>query len=267
MGKSVSILSDAEIGLVRESSLLVGKTLAEVARHCAPGVTTRQLDRVAEDFIRGHGAEPAFKGYQDFPATLCTSVDDQVVHGIPNDEPLKEGMIVSVDCGVKWNGFYGDSAYTFCIGEVSEEVKKLLRVTQECLKLGVAQAMVNNRTGDIGFTVQQHAESNRYGVVRELVGHGVGRELHMAPEVPNYGKRGHGMKLGAGMVIAIEPMINMGSKEVRQLDDGWTVITRDGKPSAHFEHTVAVRAGQPEVLSTFSYIEDVLKTKGELITA
>ena len=267
MGKSVSYLGDEEIALVRESSLLVGKTLAEVARHCGVGVTTRKLDQVAEEFIRDHGAEPGFKGYHGFPASLCTSVQDQVVHGIPDDRPLEEGMIVSVDCGVKKNGFFGDSAYTFCIGEVSEEVKRLLRVTQECLKFGIAQAVINNRTGDIGFAIQHHAESNQYGVVRELVGHGVGRQLHEAPEVPNYGKRGHGMKLGAGMVIAIEPMINMGSKEVRQLDDGWTVITRDGKPSAHFEHTIAIRAGQPEVLSTFSYIEDVLKTKGELVGA
>jgi methionyl aminopeptidase len=266
MAKSVSIYSDADIARVRESSLLLGKTLAEVAERIAPGVTTRELDAIAEEFIRDHGAEPAFKGYGGFPASLCISVDDQVVHGIPNNKPLEEGSIVSVDCGVKLNGFIGDSAYTFCVGEVEEKVKKLLLVTQECLRLGIAAAIAGNRVGDIGFAIQQHAETHRYGVVRELTGHGVGRELHMSPEVPNYGKRGHGAKLMAGTVLAIEPMINMGSKEVRQLDDGWTVITRDGKPSAHFEHTIAVRNGEAEVLSTFSYIEDVLKKKGELVT-
>jgi methionyl aminopeptidase len=267
MGKSMSIYSDADIASVRESSLLLGKTLAEVAEHIAPGITTRELDAIAEQFIRDHGAEPAFKGYGGFPASLCISVNDQVVHGIPNGKPLEEGSIVSVDCGVKKNGFIGDSAYTFCVGEVEEKVKKLLLVTQECLRLGIAAAVANNRVGDIGFAIQQEAERHKYGVVRELTGHGVGRELHMSPEVPNYGKRGHGVKLMSGMVLAIEPMINMGSKEVRQLDDGWTVITRDGAPSAHFEHTIAVRNGEAEVLSTFSYIEDVLKKKGELVTA
>jgi len=265
MARTVNYRSDAEIALVRESSLLVGKTLAEVARHLGPGVTTHHLDRVAEEFIRDHGAEPAFKGYHGFPATLCISIDAQVVHGFPGTAPLKEGSVVSVDCGVKWNGFFGDSAYTFCVGEVAPETRMLLQVTQECLKAGIAQAIEGNRIGDIGWAVQQHAEAHGYGVVRELVGHGVGRELHEAPEVPNYGRRGQGVKLGSGMVIAIEPMINMGSKEVRQLDDGWTIVTRDGRPSAHFEHTIAVRAGEAEVLSTFSHIEDVLRMKGELI--
>jgi len=266
MGKAVVYLSDDEIALVRESSLLVGKTLAEVARHIGPGVTTGKLDVVAEEFIRDHGGVPGFKGLYGCPSTLLVSVDDQVVHGLPGERELRDGSIASVDCGVLMNGFYGDSAYTFCVGEVSPEVRKLLVVTQECLALGIAQAVESNRTGDIGFAVQQHAESNGYGVVRELVGHGVGRKLHEAPEVPNYGKRGHGVRLRNGMVIAIEPMINMGIKEVKQMSDGWTVSTRDGKPSAHFEHTVAVRQEIAEVLSTFSHIEDVLKKKGELVS-
>ena len=267
MGKSVSILSDAEIGLVRESSLLVGRTLAEVAKRIRPGVTTGDLDELAEQFIRDSGAVPGFKGLYDCPSTLLISVNDEVVHGLPGKRELREGDIASVDCGVLMNGFYGDSAYTFCIGDVSEEAKRLLRITQECLRLGIDQAVANNRTGDIGYAIQSHAEKNGCGVVRELTGHGVGRKLHEGPEVPNFGKRGHGSKLVAGMALAIEPMINLGSKEVRQLDDGWTVITRDGRPSAHFEHTVAVRPGKAEVLSTFSYIEDVLKKKGELVVA
>ena len=197
---------------------------------------------------------------------MLTSVNEQVVHGLPGDRPLKDGDVASVDCGVLMNEFYGDSAYTFCVGEVAPETLELLRVTRECLALGIAQAVDNNRTGDIGFAIQQHAESNGYGVVRELVGHGVGRKLHEAPEVPNYGKRGHGVQLKSGMALAIEPMINMGVKEVKQTSDGWTVVTRDGKPSAHFEHTVVVRAGKAEVLSTFQYIEDVLEQKGELVT-
>lgn len=262
----MSILSDAEIGLVRESSLLVGRTLAEVAKRIGPGVTTAELDELAEQFIRDNGAIPGFKGLYDCPSTLLISVNDEVVHGLPGKRQLREGDVASVDCGVLMGGFYGDSAYTFCIGEVREDVRKLLRITQECLMLGIDQAVANNRTGDIGHAIQVHAEKNGYGVVRELTGHGVGRKLHEGPEVPNYGKRGHGAKLQEGMALAIEPMINMGTKEVRQLDDGWTVITRDGKPSAHFEHTVAVRQGKAEVLSTFSYIEDVLKQKGELIT-
>lgn len=265
MGRTVSYLSEEEVALVRESSLLVGRTLAEVARHIAPGVTTRQLDRVAEEFIRDHGAEPVFKGYNGFPASLCTSVNDEVVHGFPDDALLRDGDLVSVDCGVKKNGFIGDSAYSFAIGEVSAEVKRLMRVTQECLDRGIAQAVTGNRVGDIGWAVQSHAEANGYGVVRELTGHGVGRELHEAPEVPNYGRRGHGAKLATGMVIAIEPMINMGTREVVQHDDGWTIATRDGKPSAHYEHTLAVRPGKAEVLTTFSHIEDVLKSKGVLV--
>lgn len=249
MGKSVIILSDDEVAVLKESSLLVGRTLAEVARHIAPGVTTQKLDAIAEEFILDNGAIPGFKGLYGCPSTLLISVDDQVVHGLPGDRALQEGNVASVDCGVLMNGFYGDSAYTFCVGEVAPEVKKLLRVTQECLELGIAQAVENNRTGDIGFAIQQHAESNGYGVVRELVGHGLGRKLHEAPEVPNYGRRGHGVRLRSGMALAIEPMINMGVKEVKQMSDGWTVTTRDGKPSAHFEHDVVVRAGKAEVLS------------------
>ena len=260
-------LSDAEIAVLKESSLLVGKTLAEVAKHIAPGVTTGELDRIAEEFIRDNGAVPGFKGLYDCPSTLLISVNEQVVHGLPGTRALRDGDIASVDCGVLMNGFYGDSAYTFTVGEVAEPVKRLLRVTRECLDKGIAAATEGNRTGDIGYAVQQHAESNGYGVVRELVGHGVGRKLHEAPEAPNYGKRGHGVKLRTGMVLAIEPMINMGVKEVKQLQDGWTVVSRDGKPSAHYEHNVAVRAGRAEVLSTFSYIEDVLKKKGELVWA
>jgi methionyl aminopeptidase len=262
MSKKVVDLSDGDIALLKESSLLVGKTLAEVAKHIAPGVRTGELDRLAEEFIRDSGAVPGFKGLYGCPSTLLISVNEEVVHGLPGDRQLRDGDIASIDCGVLMNGLYGDSAYTFTIGEVPEEVKRLLRVTQECLELGIAAAVEGNRTGDIGFAIQQHAEANGYGVVRELVGHGLGRKLHEPPEVPNYGRRGQGVKLRTGMVLAIEPMINMGVKEVKQLDDGWTIATRDGKPSAHFEHNVAVRKDKAEVLSTFSYITDVLKSKG-----
>ncbi len=260
-------LGDDEIAVLKESSLLVGKTLAVVAERIAPGVTTGELDRLAEEFIRDNGAIPGFKGLYGCPSTLLISVNEQVVHGLPGDRALRDGDVASVDCGVLMNGFYGDSAYTFCVGEVASPVKQLLRITLECLDMGIGAAIENNRTGDIGNAIQQHAESNGYSVVRELVGHGVGRKLHEAPEVPNYGKRGHGVKLRTGMVLAIEPMINMGKKEVKQLNDGWTVVTRDGKPSAHFEHNVAVRAGKAEVLSTFSYIEDVLKKNGTSVRA
>ncbi len=263
MGRTVDLLGDDDIALLKESSLLVGRTLAEVARRIAPGITTGELDRMAEEFIRDNGAVPGFKGLYGCPSTLLISVNDQVVHGLPGDRPLRDGDVASVDCGVLMNGLYGDSAYTFMVGEVAAPVKQLLRVTQECLALGIEQAVENNRTGDIGHAIQQHAEKHGFGVVRELVGHGVGRKLHEPPEVPNYGRRGHGAKLRTGMVLAIEPMINIGTKEVKQLGDGWTIVTRDGRPSAHFEHNVAVRAGQAEVLSTFSYIEDVLKAKGE----
>ncbi len=266
MAKTVNILSDAEIALVRESSLLVGRTLAEVAGKIAPGVTTSQLDRLAETFIRDNGGLPGFKGLYGCPSTLLISVNQEVVHGLPGDRELRDGDVASVDCGVLMNGFYGDSAYTFCVGDVATEVRQLLTVTQECLARGIANAIVNNRVGDIGHAIQEHAEAHGYGVVRELVGHGVGRKLHEPPEVPNYGRRGQGVLLRDGLVIAIEPMINMGTKDVRQLEDGWTIATRDGRPSAHFEHTIAVRAGKAEVLSTFSYIEDVLRSKGELVS-
>ena len=247
-----------EIELLRESSLLVGKTLAEVAKLIKPGVTTLQLDKIAEEFIRDNGAEPGFLGYGGFPNTLCTSVNEAVVHGVPNDKPLIDGDIVSVDCGTLLNGFYGDSAYTFEIGEVTPEIHKLLEVTKECLNKAVEAAVSGNRIGDIGYAVQKHAENNGYGVVRELVGHGLGRGLHEKPEVPNYGRRGRGLKMKEGLVIAIEPMINLGVKEVTQLEDGWTIVTKDRKPSAHFEHDVAIGKGKAEVLSTFKYIEEVL---------
>ncbi len=259
-GRTIYYKTEEEIDLLRESSLLVGKTLAEVAKALKPGVTTLELDAIAEEVIRDNGATPGFKGFGGFPNTLCTSVNEQVVHGIPNNVPLKDGDIVSIDCGVKKNGFYGDSAYTFEVGEVSAEIKELLRTTRECLKLGIEQAIAGNRIGDIGHAVQQHAENAGFGVVRELVGHGLGKGLHEAPEVPNYGRRGNGVKLREGLVLAIEPMINLGSRQVKQLSDGWTIVTSDGKPSAHYEHDVVVRKGNAEVLSTFDWIEEVLET-------
>lgn len=246
---------------MRLSSLLVGKTLAEVAKLIKPGVTTEELDVMAEEFIRDNNALPGFKGLYDCPSTLLCSVNEAVVHGLPTKKPLVNGDIVSVDCGVLMNDFYGDAAYTFMVGEVKPEVKKLLEVTQECLQRGIEQAVHGKRIGDIGYAIQQHAEENGYGVVRELVGHGLGRSLHEGPEVPNYGKRGQGVQLKEGMVIAIEPMINMGKRNVKQLGDGWTIVTTDGLPSAHFEHDVAIRKGKAEVLSTHEYVEEVLKNK------
>ena len=251
-----------EIERIRKSSLLVGKTLAEVAKKIKPGVSTLELDKLAEEFIKDHGAEPGFLGYGGFPNSLCTSVNEAVVHGIPNDKPLENGDIVSIDCGVLLDEFYGDSAFTFEVGEVSAEVKKLLEVTRACLDLAVQQTVSGNRTGDIGFAVQHHAEKNGYGVVRELVGHGLGRGLHEKPEVPNYGRKGKGHKLKPGIVLAIEPMINLGRKEVTQLPDGWTIVTKDKLPSAHFEHDVAIMTnGKTEVLSSFEEIEKVIKEK------
>ena len=258
-GRRVLIKTDEEVELLRESSLLVGKTLAVVAEGIRPGVTTLQLDAVAEEFIRDHGAEPGFKGYGGFPNSLCTSVNESVVHGIPNDRPLEDGDIVSIDCGVLKNEFYGDSAYTFAVGEIDPEVRQLLEVTKECLQKAIEQAVVGKRIGDIGFACQSHAEQNGYGVVRELVGHGLGRSLHEAPEVPNYGRRGNGPRLMDGMVLAIEPMINLGRKEIFHEDDGWTIVTADRKVSAHFEHDVVVRKNQADVLSSFNEIEEVLK--------
>jgi methionyl aminopeptidase len=253
--------SQEEIELIRISSLLVSKTLAEVARIIAPGVTTKQLNDLAETFIQDHGAIPAFLNYNGFPYSLCISPNEQVVHGFPGDYVIQEGDLISVDCGVIKNDFYGDSAYTFSIGEVDAEKQKLVEVTQECLKLAIEKAIVGSRIGDVGFAVQAHAEANGFGVVRELVGHGVGVKLHEKPEVPNYGKRGSGMKLEEGMVIAIEPMINAGTAGVKFWSDGWTVTSKDNRPSAHFEHTVAVKKGNADVLSTFSLIEEVLKEK------
>jgi methionyl aminopeptidase len=239
----------------------VGKTLAEVAKHIRVGVTTLELDKIAEDFIRSNGAVPGFLGYGGFPNTLCVSVNDQVVHGIPSNYALKEGDIVSVDCGVLQNGYYGDSAYTFCVGKVDEKVKKLLKITKESLSLGIDSAQHGNRIGDIGYAIQKHCQAAGFSVVRKLVGHGVGRNLHEDPEVPNFGKKGAGVLLKEGMVIAIEPMINMGNRDVVQEKDGWTIRTIDGKPSAHFEHTIAIRKGKAEILSTFDYIEEVLNSK------
>ncbi len=253
--------SQEEIELIRESSLLVSKTLAEVAKVIKPGITTLSLDRLAHEFIQDHGAVPAFLNYGGFPNSLCISPNEQVVHGFPNDYVIKEGDLISVDCGVIKNNYYGDSAYTFAIGEIDEEKQKLCKITQECLALAIEKAVVGMRIGDIGFAVQYHAEQHGFGVVRELVGHGVGVKLHEKPEVPNYGRRGSGIKLEEGMVIAIEPMINAGTAAVKFWSDGWTVTSKDNRPSAHFEHTVAVKKGKADVLSTFSLIEEVLKEK------
>ncbi len=248
-----------EIEVMRNSNLLVSKTLAHLAGIIRPGISGADIDHEAEKFIRDHGAEPAFKGYHGFPAALCVSVNEAVVHGIPSKEQVfKEGDVVSVDCGVLLNGYHGDSAYTFALAGTSEKVMKLLEVTKEALYRAIAQVQVGKRLGDIGFAVQEFAERQYgYGIVRDLVGHGIGRELHEAPEVPNYGRRGRGIKLQEGLVIAIEPMINMGTKEVRQLPDGWTIVSKDKTPSAHYEHVVAVKRTGPEVLSDFSIIEQV----------
>ena len=251
--------SEEEIELVRESSLLVGKTLAEVASLVRPGVTPLELDKRAYEFIHDHGAVPGFLNYNGFPNSLCISKNEAVVHGIPDEKEVVDGDILSVDCGVLMNGYYGDSAYTFKVGEVSKEVDDLLETTKRSLMLGIEQAVAGNRVGDIGFAVQLEAERNGYGVVRELVGHGLGKKLHEAPEVPNFGKRGRGPVLVDGLVIAIEPMINLGKKGVSQLRDGWTIVTADRKPSAHYEHTIVVRKGKAEVLSTFEFIEEKLK--------
>lgn len=257
----IFIKTEEEVELIRKSSLLVAKAHAEVAKMIQPGVTTLQLDKKAEEFIRDNGGTPAFKGYNGFPNTLCVSPNEQVVHGIPNDKPLEDGTILSVDCGVLMNGFYGDSAYTYSIGEIDEETKMLLQITKESLYKGIEQAIEGKRVGDVSYAIQQHAEMNNYGVVRELVGHGVGESLHESPEVPNYGKRGNGPKLQDGMVIAIEPMINMGDRKIKQHADGWTITTLDNKPSAHFEHTIAIRKGKADILSSFEYIEEVLNNK------
>ncbi|PKP42952.1 MAG: type I methionyl aminopeptidase [Bacteroidetes bacterium HGW-Bacteroidetes-10] len=252
----IRLKTGEEIEILRENALLVSRTLAEVGKHVAPGVTTQELNKIAETFIRDNGAEPAFLGYGGFPYTLCISVNDVVVHGFASQYRLNEGDIISVDCGTLYKGFYGDSAYTFPVGEVSAETAKLLRVTKESLYLGIEKAIVGNRIGDISSAVQEHVEKAGFSVVREMVGHGIGRKLHEAPEVPNYGRRGVGKKLEEGLVICIEPMVNAGTRNVYLHDDGWTLSTTDKKKSAHYELMVVVQKGKPDVLSTFDYIEN-----------
>lgn len=261
MAKDLFYKTKEEIELIRVSSLLVGKALAEVAKVIKPGITTLSLDKVAEEFIMDNNALPAFKGYSGFPNTLCISVNSQVVHGIPGSYVLKEGDIISVDCGVLKNKYFGDSAYTFTIGEVKPEVLNLLKVTKESLYKAIEKAVVGNRIGDVSEAVQAHAEINGYSIVRELVGHGIGQNLHEAPEVPNYGKKGSGLKLQEGLVIAIEPMVNLGKKAIIQENDGWTIRTADNLASAHFEHTIAIGKDKADILSSFEYIEEVLNNK------
>ncbi|WP_221390103.1 type I methionyl aminopeptidase [Dyadobacter sp. NIV53] len=253
----IYLKTEEEIELIKISAQVLGKAHAEVALWVKPGVTTMKLDAIAEEYIRDNGGIPSFKGFNNFPSSLCISVNEVVVHGFPSNYVLKDGDIVSIDCGVKLNGFHSDSAYTYPIGEVSKEVKDLLTATKRSLYRGIDQAVDGLRIGDIGHAVQSYVEERGYTVVRELVGHGVGRNLHESPEVPNYGKKGKGIKLKEGMVIAIEPMINLGTKSVMQERDGWTIRTSDRKYSAHFEHTVVVRKGKAEILTTFDYIEKV----------
>ncbi len=250
--------TDEEVGLLKESNMLVSRTLAEMAALIRPGITTLYLDRIAEEFILDNGATPAFKGYGGFPNTLCTSVNDEVVHGIPSGYILKEGDVISIDCGVILKGWYGDGAYTFAVGDISEELRRLLDYTRASLEEGVRQAVAGNRVGDVSYAVQSKAESGGFSVVRELVGHGLGTKLHEPPEVPNYGRKGTGSKMEKGLVICIEPMINLGRKETMQMADGWTIKTVDGKPSAHFEYAVAVNKEKADVLTTFEFIEEVL---------
>ncbi len=254
-----------EIELMRESALIVSKTLGLMAEHIKPGVTPLELDKIAEEFIRDQGAKPGFLGLYDYPNTIITSVNEQVVHGLPTNRPLEEGDIVGLDCGALKNGYYGDHAYTFAVGEINDDIKKLLKRTKESLYLGIEKCEAGKRIGDIGFAIQSFTESFGYGVVRELVGHGLGKKMHESPEVPNYGKRGCGPKIKEGLVIAIEPMINMGTRRVIQLSDGWTIVTADRKPSAHFEHDVAVVNGKPEILSSFKYVEEALEKVGGFI--
>ena len=268
-GSKFHLKSKEEVELMRQSCLLVSSTLAEVAAHIRPGITGLTLDGIAETYIRDHGATPAFKGYPgtvfDFPSSLCISFNEVIVHGIPDSREIREGDIVSVDCGVQLNGFYGDSAFTFAVGEIKAEEMELLVVTRECLDLAVNQAVAGNRIGDIGFAVQNHAETrHKFGVIREMVGHGIGTKLHEPPEVPNYGKRGKGHVLLEGMTIAIEPMINLGSREVVMKKDGWTLHTRDLKPSAHYEHTLVVRKVEPEVLSDHKRVDEAIKNNPNL---
>ena len=254
----MEIKTGEEIEILRENAVIVSKTLAEVAKNIKPGVSTEVLDKIAEEYLKSQGAVPGFKGYNGFPASLCISINEEVVHGIPGERVLKNGDIVSIDCGSLKNGLYGDSAYTFPVGEVDPEVLSLLRRTKESLFLALKVAVAGRRTGDIGSAVQEHVESFGYGVVRELVGHGIGRKLHEKPDIPNYGKKGTGIKLQEGMTICIEPMINLGTKNIVQGKDGWTIRTADKLPSAHYELTLVVRREAPEVLSTFQYIEEVL---------
>ena len=247
-----------QLEMMRDAAQVVSRTLGLMAKEVKPGVTTKYLDKIAEEYIRSQGALPGFLGLYGFPNTLCMSPNAQVVHGIPNDRPLEEGDIISIDCGSIKHGFYGDHAYTFEVGEVSPEVKKLLQVTKESLYVGIRQFRRGNRVGDVGYAIQKYCEAHGYGVVRELVGHGVGRKMHEDPEMPNYGKRGDGKKFKDGMVVAIEPMINMGTHRTKHLKDGWTILTADGKPSAHFEHDVALVDGKPRLLSTFKYVYEAL---------
>lgn len=262
----IVLKTNDEIELLRQANLLVGKTLAELAKIVEPGVTTNQLNRVAEEYIRDNGAVPTFKDFPNpygnpFPAAICTSVNDAVVHGIPNNKPLKDGDIISIDCGTLLDGFCGDSCYTFCVGEVKPEIKKLLDVTKQSLYKGIEQSVIGHRIGDIGSAVQREAETNGYGVVRELVGHGIGKEMHEEPHVPNYGNCGTGEMLKNGMCIAIEPMITQYSRQICMNTDKWTILTRDGGMAAHYEHTIAIRKSGPDILSSFEFLEDVLRRK------
>jgi methionyl aminopeptidase len=257
----IFIKTDEELEYLKESNMLVSRTLAEVARYIRPGVTTLKLDRIAEEYIRDHRGVPAFLGYKGFPNTLCTSVNSEVVHGIPSSLTLREGDIISVDCGARLNGYYGDSAYTFEVGQVKDNIRLLLQTTREALYKGIEKAVEGRRIGDIGYAIQHHAEAAGYSVVREMVGHGLGKHLHEEPEVPNYGKKGTGIRLKSGMVFCLEPMINMGTKHIYQENDGWTIRTRDNLPSAHFELAVAVGKKEPLILSTYKFIEEIIINK------
>jgi methionyl aminopeptidase len=260
---AIILKTPEEIELMRESAQLVSKTLGMLAKEVKPGAMPLELDKLAEEFIRDQGGKPGFLGMYDFPNTLNWSPNEQVVHGIPDQTPLKDGDIISIDCGVFMNGFYGDHAYTFEVGEVAEETKALLKTAKESLYIGIEQFKAGNRVGDVGFAIQKYNEAQGYGIVRELVGHGLGNSLYEGPEMPNYGKRGRGKVFQEGLVVAIEPMINMGTHRVIQGRDGWTIKTADGKPSAHFEHNIAIVAGQPKLLSTFQYIYDALGIETE----
>ena len=260
---AIILKTPEEIELMRESAQLVSKTLGMLAKEVKPGAMPLELDKLAEEFIRDQGGKPGFLGMYDFPNTLNWSPNEQVVHGIPDQTPLKDGDIISIDCGVFMNGFYGDHAYTFEVGEVAEETKALLKTAKESLYIGIEQFKAGNRVGDVGFAIQKYNEAQGYGIVRELVGHGLGNSLHEGPEMPNYGKRGRGKVFKEGLVVAIEPMINMGTHRVIQGRDGWTIKTADGKPSAHFEHNIAIVEGKPKLLSTFQYIYDALGIETE----